>query len=451
MSPRPRPFALTVVALVATGSMASGLAGSAAASVPQASTTAAAAAGTYFPTTPTRVLDTRLGKGAAKAKVGDGRTINVKVVGVSPVPNVAVRAVVLNLTGVYPSTGSFLTVYPKGQTRPTVSSLNLTHGITRANLVTAPVSADGYVTIYNNDGAVDVLADVVGYYAGDDAGGSGLSYQPFNSYRVIDTRAAQEKAFRPYESGVYTFEDAPLDLTALALNVTITRGSGNGFVSVWNGQGKPPTTSSVNYRSNESIPNMVITKVGKTSAAPTDFTLGIYNGSAGYVHVIVDIVGHYSSTPGNGLVFEPITPTRIVDTRINQGIHGAIGTTATSASTSVVADAATTDTLVGNLTAIRPSANTHYTIWRDYSGVTEPATSVLNAAAGQVVANAVMIPVGDIPDGRFMVRTAAGTSHIAVDVTGRFTLPAVATQAQQRASGSVTSAAAEQVTPAAVR
>ena len=45
------------------------------------------------------------------------------------------------------------------------SNLNLATGQVRPNLVVVRLNASGEVTIYNNSGTVDVLADVVGYYA----------------------------------------------------------------------------------------------------------------------------------------------------------------------------------------------------------------------------------------------------------------------------------------------
>ncbi|MCX2184221.1 N-acetylmuramoyl-L-alanine amidase [Streptomyces sp. SKN60] len=55
-------------------------------------------------------------------------------------------------------------MYPYGTTRPNTSNLNVAAGQTVSNLVVVPV-VDGKVTLYNNAGTVDLVADVQGFYA----------------------------------------------------------------------------------------------------------------------------------------------------------------------------------------------------------------------------------------------------------------------------------------------
>ncbi len=58
--------------------------------------------GLFVPANPTRVLDTRTGLGAPKAKPGPGSTTRVKVTGLNGVPE-GIAAVVINLTGTTPT------------------------------------------------------------------------------------------------------------------------------------------------------------------------------------------------------------------------------------------------------------------------------------------------------------------------------------------------------------
>ena len=68
---------------------------------------------------------------------------------------------------------------------------------------------------------------------------------------------------------------------AVILNVTVTQPTARGFLTVWpDGQGRPPV-SNLNFSAGETIPNLVVVKVG--SGGRVDF----YNGSAGTVQVIV--------------------------------------------------------------------------------------------------------------------------------------------------------------------
>lgn len=122
---------------------------------------------TYFPLTPARDLDTRtgVGTGGTIGKMGPGQTLNLLVAGVNGVPATGVAAVVLNVTAAgHSGADTFMTVYPSGTNRPLASNLNVVAGQTLPNLVIARVGSDGRVSIYNNLGALDVIADVQGWF-----------------------------------------------------------------------------------------------------------------------------------------------------------------------------------------------------------------------------------------------------------------------------------------------
>jgi uncharacterized protein (DUF1501 family) len=113
--------------------------------------------------TPTRVLDTRSGRGARRGPVGGGTEIELAVGGVGGVdPNA--KAIVLNVTATNTTSDTYVTVYPNGVKRPTSSSLNVMAGGTIANLVVAKVGTNGRVRLYNHAGGVDLVADVTGYF-----------------------------------------------------------------------------------------------------------------------------------------------------------------------------------------------------------------------------------------------------------------------------------------------
>ena len=57
-----------------------------------------------------------------------------------------------------------MTVYPAGGDRPLASNLNVVAGQVIPNMVLARVGVDGGVAIYNNAGALDLVADVMGYF-----------------------------------------------------------------------------------------------------------------------------------------------------------------------------------------------------------------------------------------------------------------------------------------------
>lgn len=116
----------------------------------------------FVPTSPTRFLDTRSGLGARAGAVGANGTLTVKVAGVGAVPRGA-RAVLVNLTGTAPTTGTNVTAYGPGPL-PVASTLNLTRGGTRPTLTLVPLDADGAIHLHNFAGSVHLVADLEGYF-----------------------------------------------------------------------------------------------------------------------------------------------------------------------------------------------------------------------------------------------------------------------------------------------
>ena len=121
-------------------------------------------AGRFNALTPSRILDTREGNGAAKAPLGSGQTIDVQITGKGGIPASNVRAVVMNVTAVNPSTNGHARVWPSDVAMPNASSLNYTAKQNIANSVTVPVGKDGKVKLYNAGGATEYAMDVSGYY-----------------------------------------------------------------------------------------------------------------------------------------------------------------------------------------------------------------------------------------------------------------------------------------------
>ncbi|HET7798903.1 MAG TPA: hypothetical protein VFL38_00695 [Humibacillus xanthopallidus] len=113
---------------------------------------------------PVRLLDTR----TSNDPLGYHDWATVDVVDVAGVPAHGVSAVLLNVTATGATATGNLSVLPNGPGLPTGSNLNFLAGSTEANLVLAPVSAEGFVDIFaTTSGSVHVVADVVGYVLGD--------------------------------------------------------------------------------------------------------------------------------------------------------------------------------------------------------------------------------------------------------------------------------------------
>lgn len=118
-------------------------------------------AGTYLSVAPKRVLDTRSGVGAPKAKLKAApSTLTLTVPGLPA----SATAVALNVTVTGPTKSSWLTIYPGNVGKPSASNLNYVAGQTIANMVVVKVAPGGEVTFSNASGTTDVIADLAGYY-----------------------------------------------------------------------------------------------------------------------------------------------------------------------------------------------------------------------------------------------------------------------------------------------
>jgi hypothetical protein len=381
--------------------------------------------GTFFSLTPTRILDTREGNGAPTGPLGGGKTLQLQVGGRGGVPSTNVSTVVLNLTVTGPTSAGFLTVYPTGVTRPTVSNLNFTSGWTGANAVTVPLGTDGKIDIYNPAGNVSVIADVVGYYANKTASTKGGEYQQLIPGRMLDTREDFPAPVGPMEPAwVAVGIDGATGpgnthVRAFAVNITAVDGSLGGFLTAWNGVGTQPAASTLNYGRNVAVSNFAV-----VPTAPCFWTncgnrqmIGIFNGSGGTTEIIVDIVGFYDDGAlGGGLRFQPITPTRVTDTR-DANVPLGPNSTRTFPASSVAGD--NTWSLVSNVTGIDPSNSTYLTLWSGEGP--QPTVSNLNLLPHEVRANAAYVDVS--ATNTYSVFNPAHTLHMALDVTGTFEAP----------------------------
>ena len=126
--------------------------------------TALPPAGGFTATGPTRVLDTRNGTGAPQAPVTAGNVITLTVPSVpAGTTGVVLNLTATNLTG---TTGTYISACPAAQALATcvqTSMLNPTSGISTANELTVPIDPDGRIHLYNNTGAIDLIADLAGY------------------------------------------------------------------------------------------------------------------------------------------------------------------------------------------------------------------------------------------------------------------------------------------------
>jgi hypothetical protein len=137
-----------------------------------ATATATPAGYQYQALAPTRICDTRFvfascSPGPIGAGTSNQRTLIVA--GNYGFPTLGsgttLVAIVANLTGIAPSTRTFLTLYPANLPGPPgVSDLNLEAGAVLANLSLVELDTNGDADLYNGAGSVNAIIDVEGWF-----------------------------------------------------------------------------------------------------------------------------------------------------------------------------------------------------------------------------------------------------------------------------------------------
>ncbi len=281
-------------------------------------------AGLYDPLPPYRLADTRCvtnnslsdcsgipSKNKALTSFTAGHTENVSVDGSGGVPSGGVEAVVLNVTVVATTVGSgYVTVYPAGSTKATVSNVNWTQGETVPNRVTVRVSASGLVGVYSSAGA-EVIVDVNGYYTDGSSGTqTGSLFNPISPTRYSDTRCSSSTppadcsgitaisaangllpAIQPGGKDAVIVGGAganlvPAGAIAFVGNLTAAGPTKGGFLALDPAQANP-STSDVNFRAGSTAANMVI------GGLDSKGEVAVYNSASTATEILLDVTGYF--------------------------------------------------------------------------------------------------------------------------------------------------------------
>jgi hypothetical protein len=252
--------------------------------------------------------------------------------------------------------------------------------------------------------------------------GAGGEYHPVLPTRVLDTRIAASQA-----TGTKGFGDANAfnvkligatgignptvvipnaDVLAVVANISVTGADRGGYLTAYPSNITRPDASNVNFKAGESVPNLAILRPGTDGNVRIALN-GDSAGSGGSAHVLIDVVGWFSTSTSNdrGSRLVSLAPGRILDTRSGAGRSGALGEGQSFKLKIRGADAVgparpgyipNDPNVVGvvlNLTATGPTANTFVSVQPD-DFVGFPTTSSLNLTAAQTKANLIMVPVG---------------------------------------------------------
>jgi hypothetical protein len=420
---RPVAGGTVVVAVLGlvTGLLSSGAGMAAAAPTP---TLANAAPGTYRAVSGQRILDTVNGVGGPVQAVPAESAITLQVTGRGGVPASGVAAVALNVTASGATSAGYVTVYPAGSTRPTASSLNVGTGVTIANLVVAKVSSTGAVSLFNGShGTMHLVADVQGYYLSGPATAAG-SYTTLAPSRLLDTRVGTGAprhvvaAHGTIAVKVLGHGGVPASgVSAVALNVTVTGSTSSGYVTAYPAGTTRPTASNLNHTTGQTLPVLVFVKVG------TGGVVDLYNGSPGTVQLIADVEGYYhSGTATSAGAYTPGSPRRLLDTRLT-GPELSPGFKVPLAIPSSAGSPGSVSAAVLSVTVTQPKAAGHLSVFP--AGYEQPATSTVSFAAGQTVADLVVVPVDSTGATVDLVDISSPTAQVVVDLEGVYRNPSL--------------------------
>jgi hypothetical protein len=271
-----------------------------------------------------------------------------------------------------------------------------------------------------------LVATVVASRAPGSVVAAGTGYVALASpARVLDTRLDGTTVDSVYDRGglrapgstlpliIAGRAGVPADAVSVVLNVTVTQPTGDGFITVYPCGAPQPTASNLNYVAGQTVPNMVIAKIG------ADGSVCLFSGSP--THLIVDVAGYF---PGTDALTPLASPARLLDTRVNgttidqinqaEGIRPA-GSTTTVQVTNRAAVPVGAASVVLNVTVDAPETAGYITVYPCDAPV--PTASNLNYVAGQTVPNAVITKLS--PDGTVCLYTSA-TTHLVADIAGYF-------------------------------
>lgn len=380
--------------------------------------------GTFVPLSPSRLLDTRHGLGAATGAVRPSGRVNLQITG--PFVPAGASAVVLNVTATESTRAGNISVTPTGQPIR-VSNVNFVAGQTVPNLVTVKVGTGGRVTLVNGSaGTVQMIADVSGYYLGGTAGVAG-AFTPVTPSRLLDTRPHPVVAgsTTPVQVTGRVTGAPPTTLTippagsvsSAVVNVTAVLPKTAGYLKAF-GDGPAPNASTLNFVAGQTVPNLAMVPVSAATGR-----ISLINGSNhdGRTDLLADVAGYFrAGTPTSTGAFAPLTPTRILDTRSDIGSIGAVP--ADSAVALLISGAgravpANATAVAINVTVTAPAGLGYLSVFpADRSA---PLASNLNFVRGQTVANLVIVPIG--ADGKIVLdNQSTGSTDLIGDVAGYF-------------------------------
>jgi hypothetical protein len=393
------------------------LAGAGGTSTAQARADAAGAGGDYVALpSPAQLLDTRSGIGASAGKRLPGTTTTFAVLGRAGVPAGGVSAVLVDVTAVGPTVGTYLTAFPAEQSSSPVAATNAAAKKVTSNTAVVQIGPSGRMSVYNSAATTDIVVDVHGYFTSGSSAGHG-GFVATTPTRLVDTRSGAGTPKKQIAAGgtltVTVGNGAPIPAAATAamLNIIVVNATKAGWLGVA-ATGATAGSSTMDFDTGTS-------SAGSGVKLGTNGQVTFSNHSAAPIDLVFDALGYFSATAAQGAGLRPVTG-RLIDTRttstpvpaggtVDVAVGGAFGLPTRGIAGAVV-----------NLVVVSPAAGGYLRAWP--LGGAEPATSLTNFAAGVTRGSLTVVRVGT--DGKVRVRnSAAQPVHVIAELEGWFADP----------------------------
>jgi len=256
---------------------------------------AASGPGLYDAISPGRVLGTL----RSGARLASDSTTAVRVTGRRTGVPLGAEAVVVNLTATEASTGSYLSLYEQGTSRPVTSNLNVVPQEIAANQATVRIGKTGQIDLYNHAGSVSVDLDIDGYYTA--SGGSGSVYVPIDPEPIAAT-GSSITAPVPSKASVILHlsfanlldQTVPATATAVETVFEVSPQLPGGYLTVYpSSDTMPPISSNLTWTSRSA--RQVAVSVTNQVTADTAGTgrVAVFNGSARPVNLTLYVWGYF--------------------------------------------------------------------------------------------------------------------------------------------------------------
>jgi hypothetical protein len=210
----------------------------------------------------------------------------------------------------------------------------------------------------------------------------------------------------------------PIGATAVTGNLTVTNPTSTWAVYLGPSEIVSPASSTLNFVKGDTTANGVTVALSPTGTLSATYMAG----SGNTTDLVFDLTGYF--TPDTtGATYHPLTPARLLDTRVGNGLAGKL-----KANTPRTFPVWLRGNVPGNATAV--TGNLTVTgatnTWAVYIGpyaVAKPSTSTVNFKKGQTVANNLTVAL-DPAHGTLSVTYMASpgnTTDLVFDVTGYYT------------------------------